>query len=118
MKPYAIIESGGKQYKVSVGDQILVDNLSVAKGKEYIFTNVLMLRNEDNINLGTPYITGRAVIGKIVDEIKGEKISIKKFKAKVHYRRKMGFRAKLSKVIIEKINWEKSKSTAPKKKSS
>lgn len=114
VKTYAVIESGGKQYKVSEGDEILVDKLSVAKGKEHIFPNVLMLRNEDNVYLGTPYLAGSEVIGKIVDEIKGKKIAIEKFKAKVHYRRKIGFRAKLSRVIIEKIKYEKSKPTAPK----
>ncbi len=118
VKTYAVIESGSKQYKVSVGDEILVDNLAVIKGKEYIFPHVLMLRDEQDIHLGMPYLQGCRVVGKVADEVKGKKIRIEKFKAKVHYRRKMGFRAKYSKIFIEKIKYEKGKPTAPKKKAS
>lgn len=118
VKTYAVIESGGKQYKVSEGDEILVDNLSIIKGKEYIFPRVLLLRDEQDIHLGLPYLKESYVVGKVVDEVKGKKIEIKKFKAKVHYRRKIGFRAKLSKVFIEKIKYDKSKPAASRKKTS
>lgn len=118
MKNYAIVQSGGKQYRVSEGSEILVDNLSVDRGSEYTFPHVLMLRTDEDIHLGTPYIEGSRVVGKVVDELKGTKIHIAKFKAKVHYRRRMGFRAKLSKVLIEKIKFTPYKSTAPKKKAS
>lgn len=101
---YAVIASGGKQYKVSVGEEILVDKLDGEKGKIYSFPQVLLVRDNDDIMLGKPFITQAQVLGKILDEIKGDKITISKFKAKVHYRRRIGFRPLYSKVKIESIS--------------
>lgn len=111
---YAIVASGGKQHKVSVGQELLVDRLNIEAGKPYTFEQVLLVRNDEDILVGNPYVSGAEVKGIVLDETKGDKITISKFKAKVHYRRKMGFRALYSKVKIESILL--GKHTAPKKK--
>lgn len=101
---YAIISSGGKQYKVSVGDEILVDKLDCEKGKAYVFPQVLMVRDDEDIMIGTPNVSNAVVTGQVSEPVKGKKISIFKYKAKVHYRRKMGFRPLYTKVKIESIS--------------
>lgn len=115
---YAIIASGGKQYKVSVGQELLVDKLDTEKGKSHIFTEVLLVRQNDKVLIGNPYVAKGEVMGKVLDEVKGEKVVTAKFKAKVHYRRKIGFRAQYSKVKIEsiKVGEEKSGVSVPKRK--
>lgn len=100
---YAIIQNGDKQLVVSEGKTILVDKLDKDTGSTIDFPEVLLLRNEDEIRIGTPYIAGGSVKGKIVDHLKGKKVTIIKFKSKVHYRRKIGFRPQYTKVMIESI---------------
>lgn len=100
---YAIIEQGGKQYKVSEGEDLFVDRVSQEKGGSFVFDRVLLLRTDDRILVGTPYVEKCKVIGKISDNIQGKKIKISKFKAKVHYRRTIGFRPQYTKILIEKI---------------
>lgn len=106
---YAIIQSGGKQYKVSEGDEILVDKLDSEKGKLYEFPQVLMVRNDEDLFIGTPTISNASVTGQVSDPVKGKKLSIFKYKAKVHYRRKMGFRPLYTKVKIETITLNSTK---------
>lgn len=110
---YAIIASGGKQYKVEEGQTILVDKLEADKGKPYTFDKVLLARNDDEILIGNPYIASVKVSGKVLDQIKGDKLTISKFKAKVHYRRRIGFRPLYSKILIESVSF--GKVAAPKK---
>lgn len=112
---YAVISSGGKQYKVSVGQEILVDKLSLEKGKNFVFPYVLLVRNDENILIGNPYVAQAKVAGKVVDEIKGDKITVSKFKAKVRYRRKIGFRPLYTKVRIESILPNGKKTLSPQK---
>lgn len=98
---YAIVKSGSKQYKVFEGDTIEVQKLSQKEGK-VVFGDVLMLVSEKNVKVGTPNLKAR-VIGKILENKKGNKIRVAKFKSKVRYRRVSGFRPNLSVVKIEKI---------------
>ncbi len=100
---YAVIESGGKQYKVQEGERILVDNLNQDKDTNISFPKIMLVKDADNITIGTPYISKAQVRGKILNIIKGKKIRVSKFKAKVHYRRTTGFRPQYSEVLIEKI---------------
>lgn len=100
---YAVITTGSKQFKVSIGEEILVDKLTAPVGKTYNFDKVLLIRNEEDIILGSPYIADAVVAARVLGDLKGDKITILKFKAKVHYRRKMGFRPLYSKVKIEAI---------------
>lgn len=101
---YAVIQTGGKQYKTQEGDKILVDRLKMKPNEHIDFPQVLLVRTDDNIIIGDPIVKEGKVIGKVLEEVKGEKITIAKFKAKVRYRRKTGFRSLLSQVLIEKIS--------------
>jgi large subunit ribosomal protein L21 len=99
---YAIIKTGGKQYKVSEGDIIEVDKLPEKDGK-VVFEEVLFLVDGTNVKIGKPTVKGQAVIGKVLGVLKGKKIRVSKFKSKVRYRRVSGFRASLTKVQIETV---------------
>jgi large subunit ribosomal protein L21 len=99
---YAIIKTGGKQYKVAEGDIIEVDKLPEGDGR-IVFEEVLLLVTDNGVKVGKPTISGEKVEGKILGNFKGTKIRVSKFKSKVRYRRVSGFRASLTKVQIEKI---------------
>jgi len=99
---YAVIKTGGKQYRVSEGDIIEVDKLEL-KDNSVVFDNVLLVVTDDSVQIGKPFIQDAKVKGKLLEQKKGEKIRVAKFKSKVRYRRVAGFRAMLSKVQIEKI---------------
>lgn len=102
---YAVISSGNKQYKVAEGDTIVVDRLE-AKG-EYDFPQVLLFVDGDTRKVGTPTLADVVVSAKVVEDIRGPKIRVSKFKAKAKYRRVMGFRAAQTKIEIEKIEVKK-----------
>ena len=106
---YAVIRSGGKQYRVSEGDVIEVDRLATEKGPVK-FEEVLLLVNDSDIKVGKPTLKNEVVEASLVEQIKGDKIRVAKFKSKVRYRRVNGFRALLSKVKIEKIGAAKAES--------
>lgn len=118
---YAVIKTGGKQYRVKAGDILDVDKL-VAE-KEVVFGDVLLYVSDGTglpagrqVKIGTPTVTGMSVKAKVLEQHKGEKIRVAKFKSKVRYRRVSGFRALLTKVQIEKIDSGKTEKPAPKKK--
>lgn len=100
---YVIFRSAGKQYKATEGDILNLEEKFEDKEKEVTFDDVLLYVSDGNIQIGTPKVTGVKVQGTVLGEIKGEKIRVSKFKAKARYRRVTGFRAKFSKVKIEKI---------------
>lgn len=116
---YAIISSGGKQYKVSEGEEILFEKLNITSGKDIIFSEVLLISDGESVKVGVPFVNGANVSGTCVGEAKGEKIDVMRFKSKVHYRKKIGFRAQFSKVKINSISLKGSASpvvkTAPAK---
>ena len=101
---YAIIESGGKQYKVSVGSVIEVDKIDLEPEKAYEFEKVLLVSINGVATIGQPYVQGASVSGKVIAQVKGDKIRVAKFKAKARYRRVQGFRSQLTQIKIEKIN--------------
>lgn len=100
---YAVVKTGGKQYKVSEGDVIEIDRLPIEKDEKVIFNDVLLIVTDNGIKIGKPTLTGEKVEGKLLDNFKGDKIRVSKFKSKVRYRKVNGFRASLSKVQIDKI---------------
>jgi large subunit ribosomal protein L21 len=108
---YVVLKTGGKQYRVSTGDVIEVDRLIQDKDKEFVFEDVLLFVSGDTIKIGKPRLSDVVVKAKVIDHIKGEKVRVSKFKAKVRYRKTIGFRPYLSKVKIEKIEAKKAKST-------
>lgn len=101
---YAIIQSGGKQYKVSENEEIIVDRLLATEGSEYLFPEILLVKSDNNILFGEPHVKGAVVSGKVVKQIKGDKVRVSKFKAKVNYRRTIGFRSLQTQILINKIS--------------
>jgi large subunit ribosomal protein L21 len=101
---YAVIATGGKQYKVSVGDIIEIDRLSNKKGEDVDFNDVLLVVSGEDVKVGKPKVDGVKVSAKILEVKRGEKIRVAKFRAKSKYRRAKGFRAELSQIKIEKIS--------------
>ena len=96
---YAIIETGGKQYRVQQGDTICVEKLNAEVGDTVCFDHVLVLGEGEGIQIGTPYV-GTAVEGTVVEEGKGKKVIIFKYKAKKDYRKKQGHRQPYTMVEI------------------
>jgi large subunit ribosomal protein L21 len=99
---YAIIATGGKQYRVSEGDTIYIEKLDASPDSEVSFP-VLMISG-DEIRTGSPVIEGASVTGKVVRHGRGQKIIVYKFKAKKNYRRKQGHRQPFTQVEITAIN--------------
>ncbi len=103
---YAVIKINGSQYKVSEGQELLVDKLSSDKLK----ADVLLTVDGNTIAVGKPLLPNLSVSLKLIEEeVKGEKLTIQKFKAKSRYRRKTGFRPLYSKIMVESISAKKSK---------
>ena len=110
---YAIIRTGGKQYKVNEGDIITVERLSVEPNEKITFSEVLLYTADGVVKVGNPFVANMVVSGKVLDNIKGEKIRVSKYKAKVRYRRVHGHRQSLSTVQIETIAVAGAKKAAP-----
>lgn len=100
---YAIIETGGKQYRVEEGSILDVEMLAAEVGTEVGFDRVLAVKKETRLEVGQPYLSGVLVRGKVLDHGKAKKIIVFKFKAKKNYRRKQGHRQPFTRVLIEKI---------------
>ncbi|MFA5069926.1 MAG: 50S ribosomal protein L21 [Patescibacteria group bacterium] len=100
---FAIIKTGGKQYKVKKDDILTLEKLPQKEGAEIAFDQVLLISNGQNLELGKPYLKGVKVGAKILKQGKAEKINVMKFKNKVRYRRKRGHRQLISQVKILSI---------------
>ncbi|MDO4481302.1 MAG: 50S ribosomal protein L21 [Bacillota bacterium] len=101
---YAIIATGGKQYRVHEGDEITIEKLNAAEGDAVVFDQVLAAGEGADIKVGTPVIAGAVVNAKVVENGKGPKVVIYKYKAKKDYRNKKGHRQPFTKVVIESIS--------------
>lgn len=99
---YAIIATGGKQYRVSEGDVIYIEKIDADVDSTVSF-DVLLVGNEGDVRVGTPVVEGVKAEGKVVGQIRGEKIVVFKYKSKKNYRRKQGHRQPYTKVEITKI---------------
>ena len=99
---YAIIATGGKQYRVSEGDVIYIEKIDAQVDSTVSF-DVLLVGNDGDVKIGTPVVEGVKVEGKVVGQIRGEKIVVYKYKSKKNYRRKQGHRQLYTKVEITKI---------------
>ena len=100
---YAIIASGGKQYRVSQGDVIYIEKIEKEVDCSVAF-DVLLLGGEEGLKVGKPVVEGASVEGKVLGQVKGEKIAILKYKSKKNYRRKAGHRQPYTKVEITSIH--------------
>lgn len=100
---YAIIESGGKQYKAIPGKTIRVDRLSHEVDDKIDLDQVLLVADEDDLQVGTPFLEGAKVKATVEDQIKGKKILVFKFKPKVRYRKRQGHRQRYTLLRIDDI---------------
>ena len=102
---YAVIKSGGKQHKVSEGEEILLEKLSLDEGEVIEFSEVLAVKKDGNLNVGKPLLEGAIVKGKVINHLKTKKITVIKMKRRKDYRKKQGHRQNLTKVKIESISY-------------
>ena len=100
---YAVIQTGGKQYRVQQGDVIFVEKLNV-QADETVSFDVLLLGNENETKIGTPVVEGAKVEGKVLSQVKAKKVVVYKYKAKKNERKKQGHRQPYTKVEIVAIN--------------
>jgi len=101
---YAIIETGGKQYKAVPGQVLMIEKLDATDGGQVTFEKVLAVVTDDSqVKTGFPGVTGASVTGKVVGEGKGPKICVFKYRNKVNYRKRYGHRQPFTKVLIENI---------------
>ncbi|SFR08260.1 50S ribosomal protein L21 [Desulfoscipio geothermicus] len=100
---YAIMETGGKQYKVSEGDTLYIEKLPADAGETYEVNKVLAVEKDGQLQMGTPLLEGAKVILKVEKHGKGKKIIVFKYKPKKNYRRKKGHRQPFTRVVVEKI---------------
>lgn len=101
---YAIIETGGKQYKVETGDVIFIEKLDATEESEYTFDKVIAVGSDDGIKVGAPYVDGVSVSAKVIKNGKGKKITVMTYKPKKNSKRKLGHRQPYTKVEISAIN--------------
>lgn len=100
---YAIVETGGKQYRVAPGQKIDVDRLAVGEGKDIELSRVLLIADGKDTVIGNPTIDGAKVVATCLSEGKSDKVIVFKYKPKVRYRRKKGHRQIYSKLEIKEI---------------
>jgi large subunit ribosomal protein L21 len=100
---YAIVESGGKQYKAVPGGTIEVDRLHVAEGEQIDLDQVLLVADDDDFKVGTPTLKGATVKATVAAHFKGKKIIVFKYKSRVNYRRTQGHRQQYTRLQIDEI---------------
>lgn len=100
---YAIVKAGGRQEKVAVGDTIVVDRIEASSGASVSFPALLVVDGE-NVTADPSALASVKVTGEVVDEVKGPKIHILRYKSKTGYRRRQGFRAKKTRIKVTAIN--------------
>ena len=100
---YAIIQTGGKQYRVAEGETLQVEKLNAEVGAEVVFEEVLTVVNDADVKIGAPVVEGAKVTAKVVEQGRGEKIFVFKYKAKANYRKRQGHRQPFTAVEIVKI---------------
>ena len=101
---YAVIATGGKQYRVEQGDVIFVEKLEGEVGAECKFDALLIKKDDETVSVGTPTVAGASVTAKIAGQVKGQKIVVYKYKSKKNERRKQGHRQPYTKLEITAIN--------------
>ena len=100
---YAIIRTGGKQYRVSEGDVLNVEKLNVEEGQEVVFDEVLTVVNDGDVKVGAPTVAGAKVTAKVAKQGKADKIFVFKYRAKSNYRKRQGHRQPFTQVEITSI---------------
>jgi large subunit ribosomal protein L21 len=101
---YAVIRTGGKQHKVSQGDEISIEKINGSKGETIVFDEVLMVSSGEDVKVGTPFLTGARVEAEIIDQTKAGKINVFKMKRRKGFKKKTGHRQKLTRMKIKEIS--------------
>jgi large subunit ribosomal protein L21 len=101
---YAVIKTGGKQYKVAAGQKLRVETLKAEQGEAVSFDEVLLIANEGDVKVGTPLVEGAKVTGEVVSHGRAKKIKILKFKRRKHHMKRQGHRQNFTEVLIKEIN--------------
>ena len=100
---YAIVESGGKQYRAEPGKMLRLEKLDGEKGAQVELTKVLLVADGEKVTVGTPTVQGAKVVSEIVRQGRGQKISVFKFKKRKKYRRHMGHRQSITTIRVKEI---------------
>jgi len=103
---YAVIKTGGKQYKVTAGDKLKIEKLAGDVGSDVTFDQVLMLANGDDVTIGAPLVSGATVPAKIISHGRGDKVMIFKMRRRKHYRKTQGHRQSYTEIEIGAIGGE------------
>jgi len=103
VRVYAVVETGGKQYKVAVGDTVDVERMPVSAGETVELDRVLLVADGDRVMVGQPLVEGARVRATVLDEVKGKKVIVFKYRPKVRYRRKTGHRQRYTRLRIDEI---------------
>ena len=101
---YAVIKTGGKQYRVSAGDKLNVESLVADEGQDIQLTEVLMIGNGDNVTIGSPMIANASVTARVLEHGRAKKVNIVKFRRRKHHRKQMGHRQNYTALEITSIN--------------
>jgi len=101
---YAVIRTGGKQYRVSEGDRLKVESLAAEEGSDITIADVLMVGSGESVTVGAPLVANASVSARIVQHGRGKKVRIIKFKRRKHYRRQMGHRQNFTELEITGIS--------------
>jgi large subunit ribosomal protein L21 len=113
MTMYAVVSSGGKQYRVEAGSTLTLERLDGEPGASFTFDRVLLIGDGDEVTVGTPVVAGASVSATVLGEALGPKLVIFKFKQKVKYRRRTGHRQHLTRVRIDEIHPTTARKAAP-----
>lgn len=100
---YAVVSTGGKQYRVQEGDVLFVEKLNAEVDSTVELTEILAVSNGETLKVGTPVVEGAKVVAKVIAQGKAKKVTVFKYKAKKDYRRKNGHRQPYTKLVVEKI---------------
>jgi len=100
---YAVVDSGGKQYRVEPGRTLVLDRLDTEAGATVTFDRVLLIGDDDGVTVGTPTVSGASVRGTVLEHGRGPKVIVFRFRPKAHYRRRTGHRSELTRVRIDEI---------------
>ncbi|MDP3901694.1 MAG: 50S ribosomal protein L21 [bacterium] len=101
---FAIIQTGGKQYKVAVGQKVKIEKLTVADGDAVIFDKILLMADGDKVQIGQPYLSGAKVEGKVLKQGRHDKVIVFKYHSKTRQKKKKGHRQPFTEVEIVKIS--------------
>ena len=97
---YAVVKTGGKQYRVSAGEKLKVEQIAADVGAEIVLNDVLMLANGEDITMGAPIVSGAAVTARVVSHGRGDKVRIYKMRRRKHYRKTQGHRQNYTEIEI------------------